>query len=153
MDLVSNDTYEELSPLLRRLNQQHRQIESQMRTLQRKTDEFQQITSHMQEGLVLLDGEKSDVRAFLRTVCTDPTVGILCYDEEIPLLTDKATLLPIGGEQDLEAQARNLFAALRQADGHPHIHSLYAHLPPLEGIGLALYNRCIRAAAHTIKKV
>ena len=54
---LSNDTYEELSPLLRRLNQQHRQIESQMRTLQRKTDEFQQITSHMQEGLVVLDKE------------------------------------------------------------------------------------------------
>ena len=54
---LANDTYEELSPLLRRINQQHRQIESQMRKLQRKTDEFQQITSHMQEGLVVLDKE------------------------------------------------------------------------------------------------
>ena len=54
---LSNDTYEELSPLLRRINQQHRQINAQMRTLQRKTDEFTQITSHMQEGLVVLDKE------------------------------------------------------------------------------------------------
>ena len=54
---LSNNTYEELSPLLRRINQQHRQIDSQMRTLQRKTDEFNQITSHMQEGLVVLDKE------------------------------------------------------------------------------------------------
>ena len=54
---LSNDTYEELSPLLRRINQQHRQIESQMRKLQRKSDEFVQITSHMQEGLVVLDKE------------------------------------------------------------------------------------------------
>ena len=54
---LSNNTYEELSPLLRRINQQHRQIDSQMRTLQRKTDEFTQITSHMQEGLVVLDKE------------------------------------------------------------------------------------------------
>ena len=30
---------------------------------------------------------------------------------------------------------------------------LYAHLPSQDGIGLALYNRLIRAAAHTIKKV
>ena len=44
---LANDTYEELSPLLRRINQQHRQIASQMRTLQRKSDEFAQITSHM----------------------------------------------------------------------------------------------------------
>ena len=54
---LANDTYEELSPLLRRINQQHRQIESQVRKLQRKSDEFIQITSHMQEGLVVLDKE------------------------------------------------------------------------------------------------
>ena len=54
---LSNDTYEELSPLLRRINQQHLQIDSQMRKLRRKTDEFIQITSHMQEGLVVLDKE------------------------------------------------------------------------------------------------
>ncbi len=54
---LSNDTYEELTPLLRRINQQHLQINAQMRTLQRKTDEFIQITSNMQEGLVVLDKE------------------------------------------------------------------------------------------------
>ena len=54
---LSNNTYDELSPLLRRINQQHLQIHSQMRKLQRKTDEFIQITSHMQEGLVVLDKE------------------------------------------------------------------------------------------------
>lgn len=54
---LSNDTYEELSPLLRRINQQHLQIDAQMRKLQHKTDEFVQITSHMQEGLVVLDKE------------------------------------------------------------------------------------------------
>ena len=52
---LSNNTYEELSPLLRRINQQHLQIDAQMRKLRRKTDEFVQITSHMQEGLVVLD--------------------------------------------------------------------------------------------------
>ena len=54
---LSNDTYEELSPLLRRINQQHLQIDAQMRKLQHKTDEFIQITSNMQEGLVVLDKE------------------------------------------------------------------------------------------------
>ena len=54
---LSNNTYDELSPLLRRINQQHLQIDAQMRKLQRKTDEFIQITSHMQEGLVVLDKE------------------------------------------------------------------------------------------------
>jgi hypothetical protein len=30
---------------------------------------------------------------------------------------------------------------------------IYAHLPTQSGIGLALYNRLIRAAAHTIKHI
>ncbi|MCI6227203.1 MAG: ATP-binding protein, partial [Clostridiales bacterium] len=42
--------------LLGRIHQQHEKIENQLQTLQRKTDEFNQITFHMQEGLVLLDG-------------------------------------------------------------------------------------------------
>ena len=52
---LENDTYEELSPLLCRINVQRRQIDSQLTDLRRRSDEFQQITSHMQEGLVLLD--------------------------------------------------------------------------------------------------
>jgi len=54
---LANNTYEELSPLLRRINRQHLQIDAQLRKLQRKTDEFIQITSNMQEGLVVLDKE------------------------------------------------------------------------------------------------
>ena len=54
---LANDTYEELSPLLRRINQQHLQIDAQIRKLRRRADEFLQITSHMQEGLVVLDKE------------------------------------------------------------------------------------------------
>ena len=43
------------TPLLCRINVQRRQIDSQLTDLRRRSDEFQQITSHMQEGLVLLD--------------------------------------------------------------------------------------------------
>jgi two-component system phosphate regulon sensor histidine kinase PhoR len=52
---LENDAYEELSPLLGRIHQQHRQIETQFRELRRKTAEFEQITESMSEGLVLLD--------------------------------------------------------------------------------------------------
>lgn len=51
----SNDTYEELTPLLIKLGRQRRQISSQMRELNRRSEEFKQITSSMNEGLVLLD--------------------------------------------------------------------------------------------------
>lgn len=52
---LDNDVYDELSPLLTRINQQRRRIERQTRTLQRKSDEFTQITQSMAEGLVLLN--------------------------------------------------------------------------------------------------
>ena len=52
---LKNDVYEEISPLLHRIHRQHRQIIEQVDQMKRKSDEFQQITSHMQEGLVLLD--------------------------------------------------------------------------------------------------
>ena len=52
---TKNEVYEELSPLLHRIHAQHTEIKSQMRTLKRKQDEFDQITSNMKEGLVLLD--------------------------------------------------------------------------------------------------
>ncbi len=52
---LENNTYEELAPLLDRINKQHRQIDMQLSELQRKNDEFTQITHGMTEGLVLLN--------------------------------------------------------------------------------------------------
>jgi two-component system phosphate regulon sensor histidine kinase PhoR len=52
---LENDAYEELSPLLNRINRQHMQIARQLEDLNKKKDEFEQITESMQEGLVLLD--------------------------------------------------------------------------------------------------
>lgn len=54
---LENDVYEEISPLLYRINRQHLQIKSQLQTLQQKTDEIDQITQNMQEGLILLNSE------------------------------------------------------------------------------------------------
>lgn len=54
---LENDAYEELSPLLGRINHQHKEIKEQLGLLQRQRDEFAQITSSMKEGLVLLDGK------------------------------------------------------------------------------------------------
>ncbi len=52
---LENDTYEELSPLLTRINQQRRQIDRQLQEFRQKNDEFTQITRSMTEGLVLLN--------------------------------------------------------------------------------------------------
>ncbi len=51
----NNSTYEELTPILNKIHRQHKQIKSQLETLRRKSDEFEQIVASMNEGLVLLD--------------------------------------------------------------------------------------------------
>ncbi len=52
---LENDAYEEITPLLQRINQQHLQLSAQLKKLKRKTAEFERITGNMREGLVLMD--------------------------------------------------------------------------------------------------
>ena len=101
--------------------------------------------------LILLDGSDKDVLEFLKHAQKTERCTILCYNEEIDFL-QKENLIPVGKKNDLKKQAETLFAALRQADTHDS-DVIYAHLPTKDGLGLALYNRMIRAAAHTIKKI
>lgn len=101
--------------------------------------------------VVLLDGEADAVLRFLREEQDKKRCAILCYDEEVNALLPHR-LYPVGGEQDLSTHARRLFRRLREADeDSPDV--IYAHLPPKQGLGLALYNRLIRAAAHTVRSI
>lgn len=72
---LKNDVYEEISPLLNRIHRQHRQIIEQVGHMKRKADEFQQITSHMQEGLILLDSEAT-------VISINPAAEALFAEEE-----------------------------------------------------------------------
>lgn len=50
-----NDTYEEIAPLLRRIERQRRRIDEQVDEMKQKQEEFTAVTSGMNEGLVLLN--------------------------------------------------------------------------------------------------
>ena len=100
---------------------------------------------------VLLDGEASRVLEFIKKEQIENNCAALCYDEELEFLNANLSI-SIGKKNDLNTQAKKLFTALREADKLGAT-KIYAHLPTLDGLGLALYNRMIRAAAHTIKKV
>ena len=100
---LSNDAYEELSPLLRRINQQNLQIDAQMKKLRRKTDEFIQITSHMQEGLVVLDKETN-----IRSI-NSAAAAIFHADESC-----------VGGGFFLVSRSNALRQALNDALDHGH---------------------------------
>lgn len=101
--------------------------------------------------LYLLDGTPEIRTKFLAE--QKGRVAYLAYDEEMtsPLLSHIA-LYPLGGERDTLSQAKNLFRVLREADKESY-DVIYAPLPATEGLGMALYNRMIRAAAHQIIKL
>ena len=99
---------------------------------------------------ILLDGEENDVLSFMKSEQKN-NCAVLCYDEELKHL-DASLSICIGAKNDLNTQAKKLFTSLREAD-KLGAKKIYAHLPTLDGMGLALYNRMIRAAAHTIKKI
>ena len=65
---LTNDTYPEISPLLSRIESQHKQIQLQIAELMRKQDEFAAVTNNMSEGLILLN-EKSQVLSINRAAC------------------------------------------------------------------------------------
>jgi two-component system phosphate regulon sensor histidine kinase PhoR len=54
---LSNDVYEELAPLLTRIERQHREINEKAAALSKKQDEFTAITGSMSEGMVLLGAD------------------------------------------------------------------------------------------------
>ena len=101
--------------------------------------------------LVLLDGERDAIINFLKQEQANKKCAVLCYHEDLTLIENK-NVIDIGAARDLEMQARVLFTALREADNYG-VDVIYAHLPSKSGIGLALYNRMIRAAAHTVIRV
>jgi L-threonylcarbamoyladenylate synthase len=57
-----------------------------------------------------------------------------------------------GGETDYEAQARDLFEALRHLDDIG-AKTVYARCPEPKGVGLAVYNRLMRAAGFEVLKL
>lgn len=53
---LENEGYEEISPLLRRLDDQQHQMKAQQAELERRKNELDTIISSMSEGMILLDG-------------------------------------------------------------------------------------------------
>ena len=67
----------------------------------------------------------------------------MCFEEDTAKL--KVPFLSLG--KDEQDQARRLFAALRELDERG-ARQVYARCPGKTGVGLAVYNRLIRAAAY-----
>ena len=96
----------------------------------------------------LLDG---GAESFLTYVSALPaTSAVFVNDEDMAHLKGASpTLIPIGKRSEPAVLAHKLFYLLRDLDKRGYT-AIYAALPPKDGLGLALYNRMIRAAAHNV---
>ena len=103
-------------------------------------------------NVVLLDGDVDAIREHIRKEAKLKKTGILLFEDEIPSFEDISAVLISLGEHTPEAEAQSLFARLREIDAYG-CDVLYARLPDKAGIGLALYNRMIKAAGHSIIKL
>ena len=88
--------------------------------------------------------------AFVDFVNAKPhsTTAAICYNEDTAKLTVK--YIPLGKKSDLQAQAHNLFDALRKADTLTDVDTVYVRCPDTNGVGMALFNRLIRAAGFEV---
>ena len=101
--------------------------------------------------LVLLDGDLESRIEYIKEENLNYT-AVLVYSEELSLFSSQlpsVKLYDLGSISDEYSQAQRLFYILREADKCDFT-KIYAPLPDTAGVGLALYNRMIRAAAHTI---
>ncbi|MBQ7296357.1 MAG: threonylcarbamoyl-AMP synthase [Clostridia bacterium] len=71
----------------------------------------------------------------------------LCFEEEVSDLSIKC--ITYGKKDDPSSQAKHIFDALRQVD-KAKAKTVFARFPEKEGIGLAVFNRLVRAAAFNI---
>ena len=55
--LEEQDTYDELAPIVGKIRSQNQQIQQQLEDLRRQREEFDSITEHMSEGLLVIDQE------------------------------------------------------------------------------------------------
>ena len=92
---------------------------------------------------------RGDFEAYRKCVCdhAGPGVWALCFDgegEQLPV-----PFISYGAKEDDAAQARELFSALRRLD-EKGAQTVYARCPHVGGVGLAVYNRLVRAAAFEV---
>ena len=101
--------------------------------------------------LYLLCGSTQDMLSYIGRK-KEGRVAIICYSEDIEIYKSNlpdCDLYEFGNRLDEMRQAYLLFSILRDTDKKSY-DSIYAPLPEQSGVGLALYNRMIRAAAHQI---
>lgn len=103
--------------------------------------------------VVLLDGQIENIALYIREAyfCSQKTnkkIKILCFEEHYDYFP-KDIRINIGSYHHREKFAERLFRLLRALD-KMHVDTIYSEVTSLDGIGMAIMNRLIRAASFRI---
>ncbi|MBQ8382304.1 MAG: threonylcarbamoyl-AMP synthase [Clostridia bacterium] len=101
--------------------------------------------------VILLSGEREAVQAAMEPYRDRTDVALVCYADDP--VADASNARVLGAFDRRDEQARNLFDLLRSFDSSPEITRIYATLPDRKEIGLALFNRMLKAAGYDIEEV
>ncbi|MBQ6830769.1 MAG: threonylcarbamoyl-AMP synthase [Clostridia bacterium] len=96
--------------------------------------------------VILVKGSADAYATYVNAHAAANTVA-LCFDGEERLLT--VPFLTYGPRNDAKAQAHRLFDALRRLDDEG-VRVAYTACPSTDGVGLAVYNRLLRAAGFEV---
>ena len=90
---------------------------------------------------------EADSMHFADYVNSESNCGAICFYEDEQQL--KCPFVSYGSQSDDSSQASGLFEALRTADTFG-VTRVFVHAPSKNGVGLAVYNRLIRAAGFEV---
>lgn len=91
-DPLSNEIYDEFSPMLRRMAEQNQKLDVQMKALSSKQAELSALISNMREGLVIMDGKR-------RVLTMNKSAGAVLQTSRVA--DGKATLMELSRNEDL----------------------------------------------------
>lgn len=101
--------------------------------------------------VVMIDGDDAAVREYLACRTKNERAGFLLFDDEVPRYSALGLTLVSLGEHSAVSEAHSLFAKLREIDSFG-CDTFYVKVPEKTGIGLAVYNRMLKACGHEIVK-
>ncbi len=87
--------------------------------------------------------------AFYDYVNAHPDCGVLCFEEDLSHIKTQA-VLSMGSVQSPSEQAHHLFHCLRLMDHRTDIPCVFARMPQKSEVGLAVWNRLVKAAGFDI---
>lgn len=98
----------------------------------------------------VVDGSPEEFTEYVNSLENTGDAFALCFDETAPKLNLPA--VTYGPRYDRAAQARQLFHALHRLD-ELGAKKAWAQMPSMAGVGLAVYNRLMRAAGFNITRL